>query len=139
MTNNSNTDETTETQKLLRAAGDRTRDSVKPDTEDSDDENSGDLTMAARDAYEQLSTGELHSTVTVRDEDLAAFFAALEETDQLGSVGDRATAELSQDDAPETKAGVLEALARLGIGHVALNEWEARADGQREFLIDSVE
>jgi hypothetical protein len=138
MTNETH-DETTEAEELLREAGDRTRDSVEPDTGDRDDEDLGDLTTAARDAYKQLATGELHSNVTVRDEDLAAFFAALEQTDQLGSVGDRAAAELSQDDAPETKAGVLEALARLGIEHVAVDEWEARADGQREFLIDSVE
>lgn len=139
MTDNTDNDETDEAEELFRAAGDRTRDRVEPATSDDGAEEGSDLTAAAQDAYSQLSDGGLHSNVTVRDEDLAAFFAALEQTDQLGSVGERAATELSQDEFPDTKAGVLAVLARLGIEHVAADEWEARADGQREFLIESVD
>jgi hypothetical protein len=137
MSDNTNSDEAQNAEEMLKAAGERTRDGVGP--VDTTTAETPELTQAAREAYERLSDGDLHNNVTVRDDDLAAFFAALDETDQLAEVGARATSELGSDETPETKTGVLAALARIGIEAVATDEWESRADGQREFLLESVD
>ena len=87
-----------------------------------------------RDAYARLDEGELHENLTVRDGDLAALVAALEETDQLSTIGDQANEWLGRDGDAESRAAVLKALLRVGLQGVASDEVEAAKEGKREFL-----
>lgn len=128
----SDSDNSEKAEELLKQSKSRKRHTTDPS---SSDENSAPrLQDAVRDAYARLDEGELHENLTVRDGDLAALVAALEETDQLSTIGDQANEWLGRDGDAESRAAVLKALLRVGLQGVASDEVEAAKEGKREFL-----
>lgn len=128
----SDSDNSEKAEELLQQSKSQKRHTTDPS---SSDENSAPrLQDAVRDAYVRLDEGELHENLTVRDGDLAALVAALEETDQLSTIGERANQWLDRDGDAESRAAVLKTLLRVGLQEVASEEVEAAKEGKREYL-----
>jgi len=125
-------DDSEKAEELLQQSKSQKRHTTDPSS--SDGNSDPPLQDAVRDAYARLDEGDLHENLTVRDGDLAALVAALEETDQLSTIGDRANQWLDRDGTAESRAAVLKALLRVGLQDVASDEVEAAKEGKREFL-----
>ena len=94
-----------------------------------------ELEEAVREAYEQLDEGEIPENLTIRDEDLAALFAGLDETDGLEDVGKAAANALERDaDRLDTRVAVLKLLVRVGLDEVAPDTVESAKEGRRQYL-----
>ncbi|MDX5990159.1 MULTISPECIES: hypothetical protein [Haloferax] len=105
----------------------------------STDDSGNELVGAVEDAYQGLENDDLNQTLSLRDANLAALFAALESTGGLNSVGKRALEYLERDETTNSKADVLKALVRVGLSEVATEELEAGAEGRRQFERSKIE
>ncbi len=135
-------DDAKKAEELLQQSGEQklhATEAPEPEsTTESDD--SQPLEDAIADAYEAIDEGDLSSNLTLRDENLAALFHGLEETDQLPEVGQRAAEALERDpDDTETRAAVLRLLVRIGLNEIDKGESKAVKEGRRQFLdIDEI-
>lgn len=127
------TDSTDEAEELLQQSKSQKRHTTDPQ-QSSETDDSQSLEEAVAEAYARLDAGEVHENLTVRDGDLAALVAALEATDQLDAVGERANQWLGRDEDASSRAAVLKLLLRIGLNEVASDEVEAAKAGKREFL-----
>lgn len=126
-------DDTEEAEKLLQQAKEQKRHETEPSKQSSEDDVS--LEEAVQEAYEQIDNGDVYENLTIRDEDLAALFAGLDETDQLEDIGEAAADALSRDvDGLETRATVLKLLVRVGISEVSPEIIESAKEGRRAYL-----
>lgn len=122
-------------EELLQSAKSQKRHTSKPKGESSSSEEKEEnkIIDAIEDAYERLDTGELNQTLSLRDANLAALFAALESTGDLDDVGQRALNHLGREETTNSKADVLKALVRIGLSEVAVDELEAGVEGRRQY------
>lgn len=120
-------------EELLQQSSEQKRHQTEPSTA-SHEEEAVSLADAVRDAYDRLDDGDAHENLTIRDKDLAALFAGLDECDSLDAVGTDAAAVLDRDDTPESKAGVLGVLVRVGLQEVAPEHIEDAKAGKRAWL-----
>ena len=125
-------DNSEKAEELLQQSAQQKRHTTDPD--DTGASSAPPLQTAVTDAYTRLDEGEIHENLTVRDGDLAALVAALEETGELSSVGERANQWLGRDGDAESRAAVLKSLLRVGLQEVASDEVEAAKEGKRKFL-----
>lgn len=92
------------------------------------------LVDAVAEAYHDLDDGAIHENLTVRDENLAALVAGLEETGELEAVGRRANEALDRDDDVDTRAGVLKLLLRVGLDKIAAAELDEAKRGRTQYI-----
>lgn len=93
-----------------------------------------DLSEAVADAYRDLDAGDAYENLTIRDENLAALMAALDETRQLEVIGERANEALSQDEPMDSRAALLKALIRVGLQEVAEDALSDAKDGRIQYI-----
>jgi hypothetical protein len=136
MTNESDSDKAED---LLQQAKAQKRHTTDPSTGSSEDSAEQSLETAVIHAYERLDSGDLHENLTLRDADLAALMAGLEETGHLEEVGERAASRLNRDESADSRASVLKLLVRIGLSEVAVEEVAAAKDGKKEFLVSQVD
>lgn len=116
---------------LLQEAKNQKRHQTDPDAPVDDSEQS--LADAIAGAYEELEDGDLPENLTIRDGNLAALFAGLDETDKLGGIIQDAADALDRDEADaESKAAALRLLVRVGLEEVAPDTLEAGAEGYEQ-------
>ncbi|NGM71286.1 hypothetical protein G6M89_20170 [Natronolimnobius sp. AArcel1] len=126
-------DDKEEAEKLLQQAKEQKRHETEPSKQSS--ENDVSLEEAVQEAYEQIDNGDVYENLTIRDEDLAALFAGLDETNKLEDIGEAAADALSRDvDGLETRATVLKLLVRVGISEVSPEIIESAKEGRRAYL-----
>jgi len=87
------------------------------------------LVDAVADAY----ASDISENLTIRDGNLAALFAGLEETGELEAVIEAAADELDRDRDGTSKAEALRLLVRVALGEVAPETLEAGAKGYQQF------
>lgn len=126
-------DDSNKAEELLQQSKNQKRHTTDP-AGSSEGNGPSSLQDAVKDAYTRLDDGEMHENLTVRDGDLAALMAALEETGELSSVGEAANQWLDRDEDASSRAAVLKLLLRVGLNEVAADEIEAAKNGKREFL-----
>lgn len=113
---------------LLEEAKNQKRHQTDPDVTANDGEQS--LADAVAEAYDELDDGDLPENLTIRDSNLAALFAGLDETDELGSIVADAAAALDRDEPDaDSKAAALRLLVRVGLDEVAPETLDAGAAG----------
>ena len=123
-----------EAEELLQQSKEQKRYETEP-SKTADDSDDVSLEDAVTEAYERIDEGEVYENLTVRDEDLAALFAALEETGQLEEVGESAADTLGRDpDTLDTRAAVLKLLVRVALDDVAPETIQSAKEGRREYL-----
>lgn len=125
-------DDQAKAEELLQQSKDQKRHETEPTTAEKDDNPT--LEEAIADAYVSLESGDLHSNLTLRDENLAALFAGLDETGNLERIGSNAAAELDRDAEATTKADVLRLLVRIGLSEVEDGVIDAAKNGRKQFL-----
>ncbi|WP_436348850.1 hypothetical protein [Natronorubrum sp. FCH18a] len=126
-------DDEAKAEELLQEAKEQSRKDTEPAVGQDDD--TPQLEDAVADAYRTIDDGELASNLTLRDENLAALFAGLEESDQLAAVGSDAAAVLDRDDVDgSNRAAVLRLLVRIGLSEVDESLIEAGKEGRKQFL-----
>lgn len=112
---------------LLQEAKEQKRHETDPTTVADDAQSLEDAVAAA---YDDLGDGDLPENLTIRDSNLAALFAGLDETDELGSiVADAATALDRDEPDADSKAAALRMLVRVGLDKVAPETLDAGAAG----------
>lgn len=119
-------------EELLEEAKNQKRHETDP-VATSDD---GEVTLvdAVAEAYDDLDGGNLPENLTIRDENLAALFAGLDETDELGDIITDAARALDRDEpTAESKAAALRLLVRVGLDEVAPDALDAGAEGFQQF------
>lgn len=125
-------DDQAKAEELLQQSKDQKRHETEPTTAEKDD--TPTLEEAIADAYVSLESGDLHSNLTLRDENLAALFAGLDELGDLERIGSNAAAELDRDADATTKADVLRLLIRIGLSEVEDDVIDAAKNGRKQFL-----
>ncbi|RDZ50440.1 hypothetical protein C5C07_19145 [Haloferax sp. Atlit-4N] len=123
-------------EELLQSAKSQKRHTSTPKSEEPNEEakdEEDELINAVEDAYRSLDEGGLNQTLSLRDANLAALFAALEETEELNVVGKRALEHLNREETTNSKADVLKALVRIGLSEVATDELKAGVEGRRQY------
>lgn len=126
-------DDQAKAEELLKGQSDQSRHQTDPsDQAGANDETS--LEDAIADAYADLENDDLHSNLTLRDENLAALFAGLGESGDLERIGSDAADQLGKDDDATTKADVLRLLVRIGLTEVDDSVIDAAKDGRKQFL-----
>ncbi len=120
---NSDTDAAEE---LLQKSKDQKRHQTDPSTSS---EATPNLADAVADAY----TDDISENLTIRDGNLAALFAGLEETGELEHVVNAAAGELDREADGESKAEALRLLVRIALNEVAPEALEAGAKGYQQY------
>lgn len=92
-------------------------------------EDSRDLADAVADAY----ASDISENLTIRDGNLAALFAGLEQTGELESVINVAAEELGREPDGTSKAEALRLLVRVALGEVAPETLDAGAEGYQQY------
>lgn len=127
-------DNTTDAEALLEESKNQRRHETEPSM---GAEQKASLVDAVADAYADLDAGNLPENLTIRDGNLAALFAGLDETDKLGEIIDDAAEALDRDEADaESKAAALRLLVRVGLDEVAPDALDAGAEGYQQFRED---
>ena len=124
---------------LLQQAKTQKRHTTDPSAGSTEDGEGQSLETAVVHAYERLDSGDLHENLTLRDADLAALMAGLEETGRLEEIGKRAASRLDRDESADSRASVLKLLVRIGLSEVAAEEVAAAKDGKKEFVVSQVD
>lgn len=118
-------------EELLEQSKNQKRHETEPSTSEGDDQ---DLVGAVADAYADLDEGDLPENLTIRDANLAALFAGLDETGELASVIDDAADELDREKpGAESKAAALRLLVRVGLDEVAPEALDAGVEGFEQY------
>lgn len=125
-------DDQAKAEELLQQSKDKKRHETEPTTAEKDA--TPTLEEAITDAYVSLESGDLHSNLTLRDENLSALFAGLDKTGDLERIGSSAAAELDRDTDASTKADVLRLLVRIGLSEVDDGVIDAAKNGRKQFL-----
>lgn len=120
-------------EELLQQSAEQRRHTSEPD-QPPEEEASRSLPEAIADAYGALDAGDRHENLTVRDADLAALVAGLEETDQVADVADQANEHLDRDAPAESRAHMLKAIFRVGLQEIAPETIDAAKEGKRKHL-----
>ena len=128
-------DDTEKAEELLKQSAEQKRHNSNPTVSETGGEPEQSLDEAVADAYRRMDDGEIHENLTVRDGDLAALIAGLEETGELETIGTRANNHLDRDGDADSRAAVLKALLRVGLQEVASEEVEAAKEGKRSHLM----
>ncbi|USZ73762.1 hypothetical protein [Natronosalvus halobius] len=130
------TDDTSKAEALLEEAKSQKRHETEPSNEPTDD--SPSLEGAIVDAYAAIDAGDAHSNLTIRDSDLAALVAGLDETDGLGEIVADAQDELDREgtDADATKAMALGLLVRVGLSEVAPEAVETTLEAKKRHAVN---
>lgn len=128
------TDDAKKAEELLNKSKDQTRvTSEAPDT-DADSETKP-LDEAIAEAFARLDDDELTENLTIRDDRLAAMFAALERTDRLDDVEADCIDYLDRDDDTRgNKSSLAQYLIRVGIVEVASDVMDDAKSGYRIHL-----
>lgn len=125
------TDDNPDAEAALQQSMEQSRHETDPTETTPDDDPT--LVDAVADAYGALDDDEIAENLTIRDQNLAALFAGLDETGELGAVIDAAASELDRDDGGESKAEALRLLVRIGLSEVAPEKLEAGAEGYEQY------
>lgn len=120
-------------EQALQQSKEQKRHSAEP-ANTREEESGLSLTDAVAEAYHDLDAGDLHENLTVRDENLAALIAGLEETGQLEAVGQRANELLGRDEDIDSRAALLKVLIRVGIHEVAADELDDAKQGRTQYI-----
>ena len=114
------------------SAAEESRDTTNPDTPTG--EEMTDLQTAIRDAYADIDAGHAHENLTIRDENLAALVAGLDNAGQLEATARHANDHLDRtpDESLGTRAAVLKALLRVGLDEVEPEIVETARKAKRE-------
>lgn len=105
------------------------------DSADTDDEPT--LEEHVREGYHKIDDGDVPRNLTIRDENLAALFYGLKQSEQLADVGYDAAALLDRD--PKnvaTNAGLLRLLVRVGLDEIDDSLLEAGEEGRDRYKDD---
>lgn len=121
-------------EEVLKQSAEQRRYSTEPSQQSDPDPDQQSLADAIADAYAALEDGDQHENLTVRDRDLAALVAGLEETGELESVAARANDVLDRDAPAESRAHLLKAVLRVGFEEVAPEAIDDAKDGKRQHL-----
>ena len=95
-----------------------------------------DLSAAIADGYAAIDAGEKPSNLTLRDGDLAALFAGLEESGELDQIISAAHDTLDRSGEPDsyTRATALRLLVRVALTEIDPDAIEAAIDGKKQFM-----
>lgn len=96
-----------------------------------------DLRGAIQDAYEAIDEGEKNENITVRDTNLAALFAGLEEAGRLSDLAADAEEALGRGDSPVSQSQTLGLLARVGIQELDRELMEEASNAYTDHLVSS--
>jgi len=125
------TDDTTDAEALLEQSKQQKRHETEPAA--TTDAGEQDLADAVADAYDELEENELPENLTIRDDNLAALFAGLDETDGLTDVIAAAASALDREEPDaDSKAAALRLLVRVGLDDVAPEVLDAGAEGYEQ-------
>jgi len=125
------TDDTTDAEALLEQSKQQKRHETEPTVSTRDDEPS--LVEAVADAYDELENDDLPENLTIRDDNLAALFAGLDETNGLNDVIAAAASALDREEPDaDSKAAALRLLVRVGLDDVAPEVLDAGAEGYEQ-------
>jgi hypothetical protein len=129
---------------LLREAKNNRRhttDAPEQSTVDEADDDPVDLPSAIAEAYGEIDAGETPSNLTLRDSNLAALFAGLEQSGQLEPIIDGAYDALDRDGEVDsyTRATALRLLVRVGLDEVDGEVIEAGKEGKQQFLTEQAD
>ncbi|MFC7216516.1 hypothetical protein ACFQO4_20870 [Saliphagus sp. GCM10025334] len=129
-------DDTSKAEALLEEAKQQKRHETEPTNEPADD--SPSLEDAIVDAYAAIDDGDAHSNLTIRDSDLAALVAGLDETDGLEEIVADAQDDLDREgtDADATKAMALGLLVRVGLSEVAPDTLETTLEAKKRHAVN---
>lgn len=130
----SESDSDKDPRELLEQAGEQRRHSDDSTASGREDEPEKSLERAVADAYHDLDDGDRHENLTVRDENIAALVAGLEDTDRLVDVGEAANAHLGRDADVGSRADVLKALLRVGIDEIDADVLDAGREGRSLYV-----
>lgn len=130
------TDNTEKAEELLKQSKTQKRHETDPGGEEPDQES---LANAVADAYGRIESGEMHQNLSLRDADLAALVAGLDETGRLESVGRRAAERLDRDVEVDSRARLVAVLVRLALDEVAPEEVEAAKAGKKQHLVSQAD
>jgi len=113
-------------EELLQKSKSNKRHQTDPSTSS---EGTRDLADAVADAY----AADISENLTIRDSNLAALFAGLEETGELETVIDAAAEDLDREADGTSKAEALRLLVRIALGEVAPETLDAGTEGYQQF------
>jgi len=119
-------DNTDAAEELLQKSKDQKRHQTDPSTSS---EATPNLADAVADAY----ADEISQNLTIRDENLAALFAGLEETGELENVIDAAAGDLGREPDGTSKAEALRLLVRIALREVSPETLEAGTEGYEQY------
>jgi hypothetical protein len=121
-------------EKLLKGQSNQSRHQTEPESKTETTDDALSLEDAIAEAYAGIENGDLHSNLTLRDENLAALFVGLDETGDLERIGSDAADTLEKDNDVTTKADALRLLVRIGLAEVDDNVIDAAKTGRKKFL-----
>lgn len=122
-----------EAEKLLQEAKDQSRHKTEPENEQTD---TPPLEDAVADAYRRLDSNDLPSNISLRDDNLAALFAGLEESGELSELGNATADELGREATINTRADVLRLLLRYAISDIDDSILDRGKSGRTQYLTE---
>ncbi len=129
-------DDAQKAEELLQQGGQKLHEAEAPEQSAETDDDTPTLQAAITDAYAAIDEGDAHTNLTVRDEDLAALVAGLDDADELEGIITAAQDALDRDpDASDaTRAKALGLLLRVGLSNVAPETIETAVDAKQAHL-----
>jgi len=95
------------------------------------------LDEAVADALADIEDGDLHKNITLRDGNLAALFAALDETGRLEDIQRDAEDATGREEEDVTTAAAARALIRVGLEEVAEDAVADAKNGREMYILDN--
>ncbi|WP_276257194.1 hypothetical protein [Halomontanus rarus] len=133
------TDDTQKAEELLQQSKEQKRHETEPTEAEPDPDDTQSLEDAVCAAYWRLENDEMPSNLTLRDRNLAALFAGLEESGELVEVGEAAAEKLDRDDDVESRADVLRLLLRSALADIDESVLESAKEGHTQFAVEQAE
>lgn len=132
------TDDKAKAEAMLEKSKGQTRKDSEPITDNSGEPTT--LETAIYHAYQDIDAGNAYTNLTIRDENLAALFIGLDETNELEGIAKDAADQLDRDvDGDVTRTLALGLLVRAGLENVSAETLETAKDARRSFLVDQAD
>jgi len=120
---------------LLDKSKNQSRTNTEPKAE-KNQQSTQSLDEAVADALHRIDDGDLHRNTTIRDENLAALFEALDQTGQLENIQRKAEVALDQDGDDVTRAAAARKLVRVGLAEVSPEVLANAKSGREQYILE---